>query len=169
MSRLHPVKSYKHIVDVATSTVLAVQSLVPVVSATDNPVLANIDDVETASTVNAIYLRVEALMTNVFSGVPRLYMAVFKNAAGRLGFPAVAQAGDDDRKRFIIHEEMIMLSGSISSTGFPRTVFQGVIRIPPRLKRFGQDDVLYVILSHGAGETTGITNVCVQCIYKEFR
>ncbi len=167
-ARLHPVKSYKHVVDVATATVLAVQSLVPVITATDNPALAAVTAVETASTVSSIYVRAEVFATNAFAGIPRVYMAVYKNAADRLGFPGIADVGDDERKRFIFHQEMTMVGNGADGT-FPRTMFQGVIKIPPRFKRFGQDDVLYLIFSHGAGETSGITNVCIQCIYKEFR
>ena len=56
-----------------------------------------------------------------------------------------------------------------SSTLFPRTVFKGAIRIPPRLKRFGYKDRLIVLFQHPAAETSAVTQVCVQSIYKEFR
>ncbi len=166
---IRPVQSRKHIVDVATSAVLAVTSSVPVIIAVDTgPLLGNPTDVKTGCTVNAIYLRVEVLATNVFSGVPRIYMMVFKNPGNGLTSPAPNGSGISDNKRYVIHQEMIMLSGAISSTGFPRTLFNGVIRIPPRLKRFGYNDRLAVQLQNGSGETTGITNACVQCIFKEY-
>jgi len=63
---------------------------------------------------------------------------------------------------------MIMVA-SAADVQIPRTMFQGVIKIPPKLKRFGVDDRLLVAFQHDSAETTGITSVCVQCIYKEYR
>ena len=167
---IRPVQSLKHIVDVPTSTVLAVQSVVPVIEADPTPVLAQPTEVQDGSTVNGIYLRVEVLGTTSYTQVPRVYMAVFKNPGNNLVNPASNSAGDTDQKRYIIHQEMVMISGvGLEGSGFPRTLFNGVIRIPPRLKRFGYNDKLFVLLQNGAGETTGIANCCVQCIYKEYR
>jgi len=165
---IRPVQSLKHIVDTATSTVLAVITTVPVITAVQNPALANVEQINFGSTVNAIYLRVEVLATNVFSGVPRIYMAVFKNSGGNLVNPSPNGAGSSNNKKYVIHQEMIMIGGNETSA-FPRTLFNGVIKIPPRLKRFGYNDTLSVLLQNGVGETTGITNACVQCIYKEYQ
>ena len=166
---IRPVQSLKHIVDIPTSTVLAVQSTVPVIVAVDSPTLAGVTEVQQGSTVNAIYLRVEVISTTSWTGVPRVYMAVFKDPGDNLVNPLANGTGVSDSKKFIIHQEMIMVDGVPDVSEFPRTLFQGVIKIPPRLKRFGYNDRLYVLLQNGAGETTGIANVCVQCIYKEFR
>ncbi len=166
---LRPVHSVKNVVDIATTVILAVENLLPVVETVDAPTLGNPTQIETGATVKAIYLRVEAVATNQHSGVPRLYMGVYKNPSTQLGFPAVNSIGNDERKRFIFHQEMTMLAATLSGTdNFPRTVFQGVIKIPPRFRRFGHADNLYVLLQHGSGETTGITSACVQCIYKWF-
>ncbi len=164
---IRPVRSLKHIIDVATSAVLAVVSTVPVIETVPTPGLGNPTQVHEGSTVNAVYLRVEALATNIFAGVPRVYMSVFKNPGNNLVSPNPNASGIQDTKRYIIHQEMTMLSGA-TLEGFPRTVFQGVILIPKRLRRFGYNDRLSVLLQNGTGETTGISNVCVQCIYKEF-
>ncbi len=166
--RLRPVQSLKHIVDVATSAVLAVVSVVPVIEVVASPALGTTTQVNEGSTINAIYLRVEVLATNVFAGVPRLYMAVFKNPGNNLSVPNSNGTGSSDNKRYVIHQEMVMTGGNETSA-FPRTVFSGVIKILPRLKRFGYNDKLVVILQNGSGETTGINNACVQCIYKEFQ
>ncbi len=139
-----------------------------IVAVDSGPLLGSPADVKTGCTINAIYLRIEVLATNVFSGVPRLYFTVFKNPGNNLSGPSPNGAGISDNKRYVIHQEMTMTSGSISSTGFPRTAFNGVVRIPKRLRRFGYNDRLSIQLQNGSGETTGITNVCVQCIYKEY-
>ncbi len=166
---IRPVQSVKHIVDVASSTVLAVLTAIPIIDQQIEPGVGNPTAVHIGSTVNAIYLRVEIVANNQFSGVPRIYMSVFKNPGANLINPNPNGTGILDTRKFVIHQEMIMMAGTLSGTpNFPRTLFQGVIRIPPRLKRFGFNDRLLVLLQNGTGETTGIANVCVQAIYKEF-
>jgi len=166
---LRPVNSKKHIVDVASSTILAVLTAIPVIEANDAPTLGSVTQVLSGSTVNAIFLRVEVMATNQWSGVSRIYMSVYKDPGGNAGNPNPNGSGSDDKKRFILHQEMTMLAGTLSATpNFPRTMFQGVVRIPPRLRRMGYGDRVRVLLQNGAGETTGIANVCIQCIYKEF-
>jgi len=166
---LRPVRSLKHIVDVATATVTSVISTIPVIEAVPSPVLANVTEVEEGTRVNAIYLRVEVLATNLFSDVPRIYFLVFKDLANQLSNPSPSGAGIAAQKRQIIHQEMTMIGGKGGGESFPRTAFNGVIRIPPKLRRFGYGDKLFILLQNSAAETTGITNVCIQCIYKEFR
>jgi len=165
---LRPVNSLKHIVDTATSTVLATISTVPVIQAVDNPGFALSTQVNIGSTIKWIYLRVEVISTTSWTGVPRVYFTVFKNPGSNLGSPPPNAMGGDNRRKFVIHQEMTMVDGVPDVSEFPRTMFQGVIKIPPRLRRFGVGDVLNVLLQNGVGETTGIANVCVQCIYKEF-
>ncbi len=152
----------------ATSTVTSVISTIPIIEAVASPVLANVTEVEEGTTIHAIYLRVEVFATNAFSSVPRIYMLVFKDLANQLSNPNPSGSGISPVKRQILHQEMTMV-GNGAQTAFPRTMFQGVVRIPPRLKRFGYGDKLFILLQNDAGETTGITNVCIQAIYKEFR
>ncbi len=165
---LRPVRSLKHIVDVASSTVTTIQTVIPLISAVDAPAIGAPTDIEQGSQVSAIYLRAEVLATAVYAGVPRIYMAVFKNPGNNLTVPNPSNVGISDNRKHVIHQEMIMVA-PLADSAFPRTMFQGVIRIPPRLKRFGFNDRMVVTFQHAAGETTGISNVCVQCIYKEFR
>ncbi len=168
--RLRPVNSLKHVVDVSTSAVAGVVSTIPVVVAVDNPVFTAPADVHIGCTVSAIFLRVEVLnVGGAAVDVPRVYMAVQKNPGNEHPAANPSSIGDSDLRKFIIHQEMTMtttLTGNDSS--FPRTMFQGVIRIPPRLKRFGVNDRLIVTFAYSAAETSGVTNVCIQCIYKEF-
>ena len=168
MSRaLHPVNSIKHVIDTPTSTVLAVTSQVPIVVAVDSPVLASAEQVKAGSVINSIYFRMEVIATTAYSQVPRVYFAVQKNPGGNLSFVQPNAVGVSDNKKFIIHQEMVMVDGMPDVSDFPRTMFQGVIKIPSRYRRFGVRDELIVTFQNGVGETTGIANVCVQAIYKE--
>ncbi len=159
---MRPVNRIKHVFDLQQGGVLAVQINTPVILAVDNPVLANRIEVQTGATVNAIYLVVEASATTA-AALANFYVTVFKNPGGNLGTPVGNAVGASDNKKYVIHQEMVMLQKLV--TGNPRTVFKGVIRIPKGYRRFGPNDELIV-----ATFSPGVnTDQCLQVIYKEFR
>ncbi len=168
MSGLHPVKSYKHIVD-TNGLITNVVSVTDLVISKDNPVLTEVNAVQTASTVHGIFLNVQVSTQTPFGGVPRVYFIVFKNPGTNLIIPSPDAVGQDNNKKFVIHQEMEMLSNSppTDPSIFPRTMFKGVIRIPRGYKRFGIGDKLQLALK--TPDATGKADFCVQCIYKEFR
>ncbi len=128
----------------------------------DTPTIADTDGVETGSTVNAIYLKVEVVATTS-AALPNAYMMVYKNPGTNLTFPDPNVVGADDNKKYVIHQEMVMLQMQDGSN--PRTLFSGVIVIPKHYRRNGPDDTLKVrVFSPGVA-----LNFCVQCHYKEFR
>ncbi len=153
----------------ATVTVMAIQSTVPVIESAASPGIAAVTQVNEGSTVNAMYLRVEVIATGNFSGVPRIYMAVFKRVGGVGPTPDANAVGGDELKKRIIHQEMIMLQDNVDLSLFPRTLFQGVVKIPRSLRRMGYNDKFEILLQNGTGETTAVVNACVQCIYKEYQ
>ncbi len=166
--RLRPVNSIKHVIDAASSAVLATISSVPLAKAVDNPVLSTVTEITGGSIINAIYLRVEVMSTAVSTGVPRLYMTVQKDPGGNLAVVAPNAVGNSDNKKFVIHQEMIMVSDN-ALADFPRTMFRGVIKIPQRYRRFGVRDELAVHFQNAPGEASSVVRFCVQCIYKEYR
>ncbi len=166
--RLRPVNSIKHVVDIATTVTGVLVSSIQVIKAVDNPSLSVPNEVNTGSTVGSIYLRVEVQATDQSSTEPRLYMTVQKDPGGNLAIVNPNAVGVSDNKKFVIHQEMVMV-GSALEARIPRTMFIGVVKIPPRLKRFGVRDELSVNFQNGVGEGTADTQACIQCIYKEFR
>ena len=165
---LRPVVSLKHIFDAATSAVGGdiVSTLVPI-EAVREPNLLIPNTINQGSVVKSMYMRIEVLATGLFNGVPRVYMAVQKNPGNAHSTTNPNDVGVNDLKRFIIHQEMTMV-GEVGDSPFPRTMFQGVIKLPRGYQRFGYNDRLTVQFSLDAGETTGVVNVCGQFIYKEF-
>ncbi len=162
--------SYKHIVDLAGATTGVVKSTIDLIVSDPDPNPVNVQEVEIGSTVSAIYLNVQAYTAVNPNLRPNWYFIVFKNPAGNLTVPDPNATGDYETKRFIIHQEMIMLGNTpADSATFPRTVFNGVIRIPRGYKRNAFGDKLQLVLQNGAGATTNDTRFCIQCIYKEFR
>ncbi len=159
---LRPVIRIKHVVDRQSVTVAGTANNLDVIQATDTPVLANTEQVETGSTVNGLFLKVEIVATSS-AVLPNAYMMIFKNPGGNLTFPNANAVGGNDNKKYVIHQEMIMLQKQDGSN--PRTLFVGVIAIPRGYRRFGPNDELTIQLF-----TPGITaDFCWQAHYKEFR
>ncbi len=159
---LRPVHRIKHVIDVQGGAVIGVPRSDTLILAVDAPVLANRTEVETGSKVNGIYLRVEINATTS-AALSNAYMMVAKNPGGNLGFPNPNAVGANDNKRYVIHQEMVMLQQQSGSN--PRTLFNGVIAIPRGYRRFGPNDTL-IVNTFSPGVTL---NVCIQCHYKEFR
>ncbi len=162
--RLRPINRIKHVVDAQFATAVATVADTVLIAATDTPTLAAVNSVETGSTVNGIFLNVE-VVSNAETGVlPNAYMMIFKNPGGNLTFSAPNVVGADDNKKYVIHQEMVMLD-SDDLAHIPRTIFKGVIVIPRHLRRMAPNDQLTMRV-----ETIGITaQWCMQCHYKEFR
>ncbi len=164
MSAIHPVNRIKHVID-AQGTVTATQSSIPLIDADDNPVLGSPTLVATGFVVNGIYLHVEVSHT-ANPGLPNIYMAIMKNPGNNIVAPQADAVGISDAKKFIIHQEMILMSGDAGS-GLPRPLFNGVIAIPKHMRRFGPDDRLLCLLVVSDADITA--DFCLQCHYKEFR
>ncbi len=161
---IRPVQRIKHVID--TSAVLALGTVLPItlVAATDTPTIGVTTTVITGSKVNGIYLKVVASSNDATgAGIPNVYLMVYKNPGGNLTMPAPNAVGPSDNKRFVIHQEMVMIDGL--DKGVPTTVFNGVIVIPKGYRRMGPNDLIKVDILAPAIDI----NVCFQCHYKEFR
>ncbi len=161
---MRPINRIKHVVDLSGTVTAASQLDESLINAVDAPVLSVAKQVQTGATVNGIYLRVEVVPNETDPGaIPNVYLGIFKNVGGGLSVPALNAVGTDDLKRYMIHQEMVMLNNVAG--GNPRVIFNGVIAIPKGYRRFGPGDKLNIsVLS------TAINFAyCLQCHYKEFR
>ncbi len=130
--------------------------------AVDAPVLGNAGDNQTGSTINGIFLVVE-VYARTAGALSNVYMYLGKNPGGLIALPAPNNVGVSDAKKYIIHQEMVMLNRVIN--GNPRTIFKGVIAIPRGYRRNGPDDRWQLsILAPGID-----IDFCFQAHYKEFR
>ncbi len=156
--------SIKHVVD-SSATLAAATSLNTVVlDAVQTPVLTTPNQVAIGSRVSSIYLKVEVVSNETDVGaIPNAYMIVFYNPSNALTTPDPSSVGTSDVKRYVIHQEMVMLNNL--QGGNPRVLFQGVIRIPRSMQRNGNDDVIQISIRSPAVNIA----LCIQCIYKEFR
>ncbi len=160
---LRPITRIKHVVDAEGSVDSTANVVVDLIDSEDHPDRAQTNECETSSKVNGIYLKVEATHTSG-TGRTNLYMAIMKNPAAAITVPDPRNIGGDATKKYVIHQEMIMLSDD-ASLGNPRVLFNGVIAIPKGYKRNGPNDKLQMILRSGAVTC----DWCAQCHYKEFR
>ncbi len=162
--RMSPINRIKHVVD--TSGALVANTVLPhvVIDAVDATAIADTNGVLTGSKVFGIYLKVEVAVKDVEAGgISNMYLIVMKNPGGNLTAPAPNAVGGNDNKKYVIHQEMVMLDNRTG--GNPRILFNGVIKIPGNYSRFGPNDQLTVNVLAPIVNTV----VCLQCHYKEFR
>ncbi len=164
-SAMHPVHRTKHVIDSEGGTTAGTVSVIDIVTTVDDPSRATTNEVETGSKINGIYLRIEALHASG-AGRSNMYFMLFKNIGNRLGTPRPQPnaVGASDLKRYVIHQEMIMLNGD-AGNGQPRVLFNGVIKFPRGYIRNGPDDKWQVVLLI----PTVLSDWCLQCHYKEFK
>ncbi len=166
-SALHPVQRIKHIIDAEGNVDGTTLATVPIVVASDTPVIGSPTTVITGSSVHGIYLHVEVSHTSGV-GRPNVYMIIFKNPGGNLANASFIpdNMGINDNKRYVIHQEMVLMSGD-AGNGLPRPLFNGVIVIPKGLSRFGPGDTLNMNIITGTPAVNA--DWCIQSHYKEFR
>ncbi len=162
-SAIRPVHRIKHVVDKQGATAAGTVNTTNLIQSVDAPTIAGTAQVETGSTVNGIFLSVDIVNTGVTGVLANAYLSVAKNPGGNLTIPNPNLVGADDNKKYVIHQEMVMLQMVDNSN--PRTLFKGVIVIPKGYRRFAINDLLILqIFSPGVE-----LNFCLQCHYKEFR
>lgn len=163
---IRPVQRIKHVVD--TSATVAANALLAMDIATtkDAPVLANTAECMTGSTVNGIYIRIEAASNEAISlgAIPNFYLAIWKNPGDNLPDVSPPSVGANDNKRFVIHQEMTMIENKGQGSN-PRTIFNGVVVIPRGMRRMGPEDKIQALIRCPALDTA----VCMQAHFKEFR
>ncbi len=162
---MRPINRIKHIVDSSATLAAATNLPVDLIKSVDAPLLADTEDVVTGSTVNGIFLNVQVASNEAqdIGAVPNVYMAVFKNPGAQISL-SPQNLGDDINKRFVIHQEMVMIENT-GKGGNVKTLFKGVIVIPKGFRRFAPLDKLQITIRSNALDIA----FCLQCIYKEFR
>ncbi len=160
---MRPVNSIKHIVDKQGGLIAGTQVEEDVIVAVDSTVsTSNPFHVEKGCTVSSIFLNVQVSTTSS-AALANVYMVVMKSPGDNINVPQGNAVGVSDERRFVIHQEMIMLERA--SLGIPRTLFKGVLRIPRGYKRFGiKDQLIIALLAPGVA-----MDYCIQVIYKEFK
>ncbi len=159
---LRPINRIKHVVDAQAGTTAGTQLNDVMVLAVETPALAATEEVAIGSTVNALYLKIEVNATSS-AALANVYFLIMKSPGGSITTPAANTVGSNDDKRFVFHQEMVMMQQVTNSN--PRTLFNGVIVVPKGYRRMGPNDrITLAVLAPGVN-----LNVCIQCHYKEFR
>ncbi len=136
-------QSYKNVVETNGSLAAGTVSVNVIATAVELGLLdQDLNEVPVGTHLSAIYYSVFIFSDATELQDPTIDMFWFKNpAAGFLGgsAPVAGSTGDSATKRFVIHEEK-GLAGN-RTTGQPMVV-KGVLRLPPKLARFGLFDRL---------------------------
>ncbi len=160
---LRPINRIKHVTDLQFAVALDTNQDNVIATTVDAPTLAATSQVETGSTINGFFITAEVVNTGTTGVLANCYFMLFKNPGSNLTFPKPNVVGGSDNKKYVIHQEMIMLQMIDNSN--PRTIFKGVIKVPKHLRRNGPDDEWVVRIFSPGVEITG----CIQSHYKEFR
>ncbi len=159
---LRPINRIKHVTDTQQATNAGTAIQLDLVKAVDNPTLSVSNEVAIGSTINGIFISLDVYATSS-AALSNVYFSLSKNPGGNLTLPAPNVVGVSDNKKYVIHQEMVMLQKVTNSN--PRTLFKGVVVIPRGYRRFGPDDRLTVIIL-----APGVNiEICIQSHYKEFR
>ncbi len=132
-----------------TTTVVSLASVV-------NDYTGAVGTVETGSKIKFIYLFVQIISA---TGTANNDFYIQKSPFG-VPFPTPGATGGDTSRKYILHEEK-GIPGNAADGAYPLT-FKGVVKIPRGRQRFGEGDVLVLVL-RGAVD---IHNICVKSIYK---
>ncbi len=162
---LRPVHRIKHVVDSSATLAAGSQLNTTVLSSVDAPTLAGTAQVETGSKCYGLYIKVEVASNEVedVGAIPNVYFGLFKSPGNAVTPPALNAVGASDDKRWMLHQEMIMIENS--KGGNPRVLFNGVVKIPKGMSRMAINDSLFLCILSPAIDIA----LCFQCHYKEFR
>ncbi len=157
-----PINSLKHVVDTSGTTLGGTVSVVPIVETVRNPEATAPTNVQAGATVGSVYLSLFFLgSSGTVSGLIDWYL--IKNPANSFGvatIPTPGNTGIEQARRFIFHEEKGLAGTEDGAT----MVFKGVIKIPPRFRRMGDQDELQIRIL-----TANDMQFCVKAIYKEYQ
>ncbi len=162
---LRPIQRIKHVVDFSGTLTAGTNVVDKLVIADDAPVIASTRKVITGSKVYGIYLKVLVASNDdqVVGAIPNVFMAIGKNPGGNLTLPLPNAVGVNDNKKFIIHQEMSMITNIKGAA--PTVLFNGVVAIPKGYSRFGPTDELTIQILCPQIDIA----FCYQAHYKEFR
>ncbi len=172
-SARNPIMSKKNIVDTSGIAAAVTNTIAQTtIDAVDNPVIANVAEVQTGSTVSSIFYSVYViseggevanevpLVDFYFIKVPGGIWATFTGA----NLPTPGATGSHLNKRHILHTEKGLAGGGDASLAGVPMVWKGVIKIPRGRMRMGENDKMLVCL-----RCNFASKFCIQAIYKYYQ
>ncbi len=166
MTAMRPINRIKHVVDSSAALASGTTLVSSIAVAGDTPTQAVTNSCQTGAKVNGIYFKIEVASNEAISAgaIPNVYLAIGKNPGANLSIPAPNVVGADDNKRFIFHQEMVMIENKGQGSN-GRTLFNGVVVIPKGVRRLGPQDIIFTSVLSPQLDIV----VCSQAHYKEFR
>ncbi len=110
-SSIRPVNRIKHVQDFQTAVPLNTKITQVIATAVNFPDNTVTNEVAHGSTVNGFFCTVEAVCDDTSTtATPNLYLIFYKNPGDNLTFPNGNAVGADDNKKYVFHQEMVMLN-----------------------------------------------------------
>ncbi len=161
-----PINRIKHVVDTSATLAAGVPLISSIAIAGDTPTQGVTNSVQTGAKINGIYFKIEVASNEAIDvgAIPNVYLIIGKNPGGNLVMPNANAVGSNDNKRFIFHQEMVMIENKGQGSN-GRTLFNGVVVIPKGVRRMGPNDVIFTSVLSPALNIA----ICSQSHYKEFR
>ncbi len=160
----------KHVVDSSSVLGAGVNTVMqPTIDGVDAYQLSDVNGVPTGSSVRGLYMSFFAISEGgeLASEVPLVDWYIIHNPGDAFGstfdannLPTPGATGSHKNKRFIIHEEKGLAGGGDASLAGVPMVFKGVIGIPRKWSRIGQDDGIII-----CGRANFATKFCIKSIY----
>ncbi len=160
----------KHVVDSSSILGAGVSTVAqPTIDGVDAYQLSDVNGVPTGSSVNGIYLSMFFISEGgeLAAEVPLVDWYLIHNPGDAFGttfdgnnLPTPGVTGSHKNKRFIIHEEKGLTGGGDASLAGVPMVFKGVIGIPRKWRRIGQDDGIII-----CARANFATKFCIKTIY----
>ncbi len=168
-----PINSNKNIVD-SSGIIAAVTNTIAqtTVATVDNPVIANVSEVQTGSTISSIFYSVYVISEGgeVANEVPLVDFYWIKSPGNvwstfsGANLPTPGAVGSHTNKRHVLHNEKGLSGGGDASLAGVPMVFKGVIKIPRGRMRMGKEDRILVAM-----RTNFAAKFCIQSIYKYYQ
>ncbi len=171
---LRPINSVKHIVE-ASGILTAGTNIVPfsLIDGVDLYSLGVTNGVPTGAKVNGFYYSCFYYTEGgeIASEVPLVDWYIIHNPGNAWAttfdannLPTPGSTGNHKNKRHIIHTEKGLAGGGDAALNGVPMVFKGVIKVPNKMRRIGEDDRFTI--AHRANFNT---KFCIQVIYKHFK
>ncbi len=124
-----------------------------------NDYTGGVADVPLGARIRFVYLFVQCISTG--TGTANHDWYVYKRPGVALTTTPMTPGtiGGNKARKFVLHEEK-GIPGNSGDGAYPLT-FKGVIKIPYKMQRWGEDDEL--LLVHISPDTS---NLCIKCIYR---
>lgn len=156
---LRPIQTRKEVVDSTAIGVAAATNTEIILGQAVNDYTGVVGRFETGSVISGFYLFFQIQPEAAQGNVDWYIIKVPGQDNGVIALPTPGTIGGSVWRNKVLHEEK-GIPGIFNNGSSPLT-FRAFVRIPPKLRRFAEDDKISIVFR---GST--VVDACMKCIYK---